>query len=592
MPNSFYNQSGYPAYGASGDSQSARSEFSAIQTAFDKLPTLTANGLKFIRVNTAANALEAFSVSANLIPNVAAGNIVATDVQAAINELDTEKGAKASGLNQFASTTSLQLAGVISDETGSGSLVFGTSPTLTGTTVFPAGAAATPSFEFGAGSGDGLYAYFGGIGFAIGGVLHSYIGNDGRSGYSGATVWNIGAGQSIENHAQSVTGTAGAGSTTYGTLLNYSVTQANLVGSFHSLLAQSSFAGPTGTIANYYGVSSNPIVDATNLSTITSVIGFQAANASVNGGTVTTKEGFRCVDLTGATNHYGFRGQLTSGTGKYNLYMSGTADNYLSGDVLIGSATNINGIKLQVTGSMSVTSQILRGIAAATTVGAIEPSTQLWGVNTLQGSSQVIGMSGANTSAPSLYLTKTRGTNPGDFSAVQAGDIIGNLSWMSDDGVDYASMAARIRVVAEATATSNNTPSYIGFSTNPGAATVTEVARLTSGGVLLTKQSAPTAKSTTATLTIAELLTGIITASGTSYTLTLPTGTLTDAGIYSMNADSAFEWSIISTASGTVTLGAGTDHTIVGTATILTGISARFFTRKTAANTFVTYRIA
>jgi hypothetical protein len=35
------------------------------------------------------------------------------------------------GLNQFASTTSLQLAGVISDETGSGALVFGTSPTLT-----------------------------------------------------------------------------------------------------------------------------------------------------------------------------------------------------------------------------------------------------------------------------------------------------------------------------------------------------------------------------------------------------------------------------------------------------------------------------
>jgi hypothetical protein len=35
-----------------------------------------------------------------------------------------------SGLNQFAATTSAQLAGVISDETGSGSLVFATSPTL------------------------------------------------------------------------------------------------------------------------------------------------------------------------------------------------------------------------------------------------------------------------------------------------------------------------------------------------------------------------------------------------------------------------------------------------------------------------------
>lgn len=34
------------------------------------------------------------------------------------------------GLNQFASTTSAQLAGTVSDETGSGLLVFGTSPTL------------------------------------------------------------------------------------------------------------------------------------------------------------------------------------------------------------------------------------------------------------------------------------------------------------------------------------------------------------------------------------------------------------------------------------------------------------------------------
>ena len=36
----------------------------------------------------------------------------------------------ANGLDQFAATTSAELAGVISDETGSGALVFGTSPTL------------------------------------------------------------------------------------------------------------------------------------------------------------------------------------------------------------------------------------------------------------------------------------------------------------------------------------------------------------------------------------------------------------------------------------------------------------------------------
>lgn len=42
-------------------------------------------------------------------------------------------------LAQFASTTSAQLAGVISDETGSGSLVFATSPTFTGNTTLTNG---------------------------------------------------------------------------------------------------------------------------------------------------------------------------------------------------------------------------------------------------------------------------------------------------------------------------------------------------------------------------------------------------------------------------------------------------------------------
>jgi len=39
------------------------------------------------------------------------------------------------GLDQFAATTSAELAGVISDETGSGSLVYGTSPTFDGNLV-------------------------------------------------------------------------------------------------------------------------------------------------------------------------------------------------------------------------------------------------------------------------------------------------------------------------------------------------------------------------------------------------------------------------------------------------------------------------
>ena len=109
-------------------------------------------------------------------------------------------------------------------------------------------------------------------------------------------------------------------------------------------------------------------------------------------------------------------------------------------------------------------------------------------------------------------------------------------------------------------------------------------------------QPTPTAKSATATLTIAELLTGIVTTSGTAaITLTLPTGTLTDAGVTApaLPVNGCFDWAVINTgtSSGAVTVAAGTGHTLVGSATVAIGTSAGFRTRKTAANTFVTYRL-
>ena len=110
------------------------------------------------------------------------------------------------------------------------------------------------------------------------------------------------------------------------------------------------------------------------------------------------------------------------------------------------------------------------------------------------------------------------------------------------------------------------------------------------------QQPVPTAKSASATLTIAELLTAIVTTSGTAaITLTLPTGTLTDAGVTApaLPVNGCFDWTIINTgtSSGAVTVAAGTGHTLVGSATVAIGTSAGFRTRKAAANTFVTYRL-
>lgn len=126
-------------------------------------------------------------------------------------------------------------------------------------------------------------------------------------------------------------------------------------------------------------------------------------------------------------------------------------------------------------------------------------------------------------------------------------------------------------------------------------------------GVSYNAQPDPTAKTVANTLTIAELMTGIITAvptaTGATAAYTLPTGALIDAGV-TMEVDDSFDWTIINSAlaaADTITITAATGHTIVGGPIVqslhattggITGYSAQFRTRKTAADTFVSYRIA
>lgn len=59
MSNEFYNPSNAPSTGASLSSAVVRSEFSAIGTGLDKLPTMTGNGGKLVKVNSGGTALEA-----------------------------------------------------------------------------------------------------------------------------------------------------------------------------------------------------------------------------------------------------------------------------------------------------------------------------------------------------------------------------------------------------------------------------------------------------------------------------------------------------------------------------------------------------
>lgn len=87
MPNEFFNASGTPSTGSSGSSAPIRSEFSAISSAFDKLPVLSGSASRIVAVNSTGTGLESITPAAALsalgaFP--AAGGVISGDVKIGI----------------------------------------------------------------------------------------------------------------------------------------------------------------------------------------------------------------------------------------------------------------------------------------------------------------------------------------------------------------------------------------------------------------------------------------------------------------------------------------------------------------------------
>jgi len=111
--------------------------------------------------------------------------------------------------------------------------------------------------------------------------------------------------------------------------------------------------------------------------------------------------------------------------------------------------------------------------------------------------------------------------------------------------------------------------------------------------VILGTQAAPVAKTAAATLTAAELATGIITYTGAAVALTVPLGADLDAAFTSMKVNSSFDFFIINTgATNAATVTANTGCTLVGTAAVSAATSCQWRVRKTADATYVFYRVA
>jgi hypothetical protein len=122
----------------------------------------------------------------------------------------------------------------------------------------------------------------------------------------------------------------------------------------------------TGSVDSYH-INVNGIIqsDVTNSATyfrssastaaasfaVGSLFHYVANQGSLGAGSsVGTQTGFQVnANLIGATNNFGFRGDIPSGTNRWNLYMAGTAANYMAGQLLVGTTTHTDGSMFQST---------------------------------------------------------------------------------------------------------------------------------------------------------------------------------------------------------------------------------------------------
>jgi hypothetical protein len=254
-------------------------------------------------------------------------------------------------------------------------------------------------------------------------------------------------------------------------------------------------------------------------------------------------------------------------------------------------ATNPNGGAAQERLRIDSSGRLLVGTSTAATTffgGTITPQIQLEGTSNNTSTLSLTRRENGNATA-SLSFGKTRGGT----TVVQANDGLGFISFEGSDGTNLI-RGASITAAVDGTPGANDMPGRIVLSTTAdGASSPTERFRITNDGVIAHDQPAPAAVNATATLTVANLKTGIITSTSAAATdMTLPTGTDTQAGFSGTYDNFTFEWSVINTGPSLVRVLAGTAHTIVGSGSVATGTSGRFASRRTAANTFVTYRLS
>ena len=148
---------------------------------------------------------------------------------------------------------------------------------------------------------------------------------------------------------------------------------------------------PSTNTSNAYGVFSGLSTTASAY-TLSKLHHFFASQGTIGAGSAVTEQyGFHAnSNITGATTNYGFYGNIPAGTGRYNFYAAGTAENYFAGTTTFASNVNITGL----TASKTVFTDASKNLTSTGTVGVDQGGT---GQTTYTNGQLLIGNTTGNT---------------------------------------------------------------------------------------------------------------------------------------------------------------------------------------------------
>jgi hypothetical protein len=316
------------------------------------------------------------------------------------------------------------------------------------------------------------------VGFYVGANLAGATSNFGFHSNIAADVlndWNFYAAGTAPNY---MAGNLGIGST--------NVTQFNLriSGSITGATASQAVRAD-GTIQS--GVTSSAAYFSTAVATavasftVTDLFHFIAAQGTFGvGSTVTSQYGFLVgSSLTGATNNYAFRHDLSAGSGRWGFYGGGTADNYLGGSLGIGT-TSLTGYSLRIGANITgaTTSMALRAdgvIQSGVTASAVYFRTVS---ATAAAAFTVSDLFHFSASQGTIGATSTVTAQYGFFADASLTGAASNFAFYGN----IAAGANRYNIYMGGTA-ANYMAGALGIGSTPSAAATLYLAKTITGGV-------------------------------------------------------------------------------------------------------------